>query len=126
MMEAKFYVCKHCGNIVAFVENKGVPVMCCGEKMEEIVAGTVDAAVEKHVPEVTKEGNTVKVKVGSVEHPMMEAHYIPFIWVHTVHGNQMKTLKPGDKPEATFVLTDGDELLGVYAYCNLHGLWKAE
>ena len=121
-MKAKFYVCEHCGNIVAFVENKGVPVMCCGEKMKEIVPGTVDAAVEKHVPVVTKEGNVVKVSVGSVEHPMMAEHYIPFIWVETTKGNQMKSLKPEEKPEATFVLTDGEEVTGVYAYCNLHGL----
>lgn len=125
-MKAKFYVCKHCGNIIAFVEDKGVPVMCCGEKMEELKAGTVDAAVEKHVPVVTREGNLVKVSVGSVEHPMVEAHYIPFIWVETTKGNQMKSLKADEKPEAAFALTDGEEVVGVYAYCNLHGLWKAE
>lgn len=125
-MKAKFYICNHCGNIVAYVENKGVPVMCCGEKMQELVPGTVDAAVEKHVPAVTKEGNTVKVQVGSVEHPMLPEHYISFIWVQTTSGNQMKSLKPGDKPEAVFVLADGEEVVGVYAYCNLHGLWKAE
>ena len=94
--------------------------------MEELKAGTVDAAVEKHVPVVTREGNLVKVSVGSVEHPMVEPHYIPFIWVETTKGNQMKSLKADEKPEATFALTDGEEVVGVYAYCNLHGLWKAE
>lgn len=123
-MELKFFVCEHCGNIVTFVENKGVPVMCCGQKMTEITANTTDAAQEKHVPVVTKDGGEVKVSVGSVEHPMSEEHSIEWICVKTKKGSQIKYLQPTEKPEAVFAVVD-DEVEAVYAYCNLHGLWKA-
>ncbi len=122
----KFYKCSHCGNIIAFVENKGVPVMCCGEKMSEIIPGSVDAAVEKHVPVVEIENGTVKVVVGSVEHPMTEPHYIQWIAIETKKGNQRKVLTPTDKPAACFKICDCDEVVAVYEYCNLHGLWKWE
>ncbi len=120
----KFYICEHCGNIIEFVKETGVPVMCCGQKMTEMVPGTVDAAVEKHVPVVTVDGNKVKVAVGEVEHPMLEEHYIGFIAIETEQGVQRKALKPGEKPEAEFVLADGDKLVAAYEWCNLHGLWK--
>lgn len=121
----KYFKCKHCGNIVAMVEDKGVPVVCCGEKMMELIPGTTDAAVEKHVPVVSVDGDTVNVAVGSVEHPMLPEHFIEWIAIHTKKGSQMKYLNPGEAPKAGFVLCDGDELEAVYAYCNLHGLWKA-
>ena len=124
-MEQKFYVCKHCGKIIAVVKESGVPVMCCGQKMTEIVPGSVDAAAEKHVPVWTVEGNTVKVKVGEVAHPMLPEHYIEWVSLQSKCGNQRKQLRPGDAPEASFALTDGDEVEAVYAYCNLHSLWKA-
>lgn len=120
----KFYVCEHCGSIVEFVKASGVPVMCCGQKMTEIVPGSVDAAVEKHVPAVTVSGNTVKVTVGDVEHPMVEEHYIGWVAIETKQGSQKKYLKAGDKPEVEFALAEGDELVETYAWCNLHGLWK--
>ena len=120
----KYFVCEHCGNIVEMVNNSGVPVVCCGEKMKELVPGSVDAAVEKHVPVVKEEGNTVKVFVGDVEHPMVEEHYIGWIAIETKEGMQRKYLKAGEKPEASFVLADGDKLVAAYAWCNLHGLWK--
>ena len=120
----KFYICEHCGNIIEFVKETGVPVMCCGQKMKEMVPGTVDAAVEKHVPVVTVDGNKVKVAVGEVEHPMLEEHYIGFIAIETEQGVQRKTLKPGEKPEAEFALADGDKLVAAYEWSNLHGLWK--
>ena len=120
----KFYQCSHCKNIITYVDNKGVPVMCCGEKMQELVPGTVDAALEKHVPVVEKDGNKVSVKVGSVTHPMLEEHYIVFIAIETKNGSQIKYLKPGEEPAAEFVLADGDEFVAAYEYCNLHGLWK--
>ena len=123
-METKFFICETCGNIITFVENKGVPVMCCGKKMKELIPGTVDAALEKHVPDVPIDGNVVTVKVGSVEHPMLEQHYIQFIYLQTTTGCQMKKLHPGEKPEATFVLAEGEQVEAVYEYCNLHGLWK--
>ena len=121
----KFYRCDHCGNIVMFAHNSGVPVMCCGQKMTELVPGTVDAALEKHVPVVTMADGTIHVKVGAVEHPMIPEHYIEFIALETKQGSQIKYLKPGEKPEASFTLTGGDEFVAAYEYCNLHGLWKA-
>ena len=124
-MEQKFYVCAHCGNIIAYVNNSGVPVMCCGQKMQELIPGTTDASQEKHVPVYTVEGNKFHVKVGSVTHPMQEEHYIQWISLQTKQGNQRKVLKPTDAPEACFCLCEGDEVEAVYEYCNLHGLWKA-
>lgn len=120
----KYFVCEHCGNIIEKVNDAGVPVVCCGEKMKEIIPGSVDAAVEKHVPAVTKDGNTIKVVVGEIEHPMLEEHYIGWIAIENKEGMQRKTLKAGQKPEAVFALADGDELVAAYAWCNLHGLWK--
>ena len=121
----KFYICEHCGNIIAKVRDSGVPVMCCGQKMTEIVPGTTDAALEKHVPVYEVKDNKVCVTVGAVEHPMLEEHYIEWIALKTTSGNQRKLLKPGDKPEVSFAICEGDEVLEVYAYCNLHSLWKA-
>lgn len=123
-MEQKFYICEHCGNIIAKVKDAGVPVMCCGQKMTELVPGTVDAAVEKHVPEYTVDGNKVVVKVGAVEHPMTEDHLIEWVSLQTKQGNQRKALAAGAAPEVCFRICDGDEVEAVYAYCNLHGLWK--
>lgn len=125
MVKMKFYQCSHCKNIITYVENKGVPVMCCGEKMQELVPGTVDAALEKHVPVVENDGNKVTVKVGAVTHPMLEEHSIRFIAIETKEGSQIKYLKPGEAPEAVFMIADGDEFVAAYEYCNLHGLWKA-
>ncbi len=121
----KFYVCEHCGNIIAYVKDAGVPVVCCGQKMREIVPGTVDASIEKHLPVITVDGNQVTVSIGAVEHPMVDAHYIEWIALETREGNQRKPLRPDHAPKATFVLTDGDSVVAAYAYCNLHGLWKA-
>ena len=124
-MEQKFFVCETCGNIIAMVKPSGVPVMCCGKKMKEIVPNTTDASQEKHVPVYTVEGNLVKVQVGSTAHPMIAAHYIEWVSLQTKAGNQRKALSPDTAPEVVFALTDGDEVEAVYAYCNLHGLWKA-
>lgn len=121
----KFFICEHCKNIMTLVQDSGVPVMCCGQKMTELVPGTTDGAAEKHVPAVTVDDRKVSVKVGEVEHPMMEAHYIMFICVETSIGNHIKYLKPGEKPEAEFFLADNEEFVAAYEYCNLHGLWKA-
>ncbi|WP_455716403.1 desulfoferrodoxin family protein [Anaerosporobacter sp.] len=121
--ELKFYVCKHCGNIITKVQNSGVPVVCCGEKMAELVPNTTDAATEKHVPEITVNGDEVVVKIGSVEHPMTEEHYIQWVYIQTEKGVQSKKLTPSDKTVVTFKLTDDDKLVAAYEYCNLHGLW---
>jgi superoxide reductase len=123
-MEMKFYRCKKCGQMVAIVEKKGCPIMCCGEPMEEIVAGTTEAAAEKHIPVYEVKDNIVYVTVGSVEHPMLPEHYIEWIALQTKQGNQRKSLKPGEAPKACFALCEGDEVVAVYAYCNLHSLWK--
>ena len=120
----KFYKCDICGKIVAVVKATDVDTVCCGQPMRELVPGTTDGATEKHVPVYTVEGDTVKVKVGSVEHPMTDAHQIEWIAIETESGNQRKELKPGDKPEATFALVPRDKVKRVYEYCNLHGLWK--
>ncbi len=124
-MEQKFYICPHCGNIIAKVNDSGVPVVCCGQRMEEIIPSSTDAATEKHVPVYTVEGNLVKVTVGSVTHPMTAEHYIQWILLQTKNGNQRVVLTPTSAPSATFAIIDGDEVEAVYAYCNLHSLWKA-
>ena len=124
-MEQKFYICEHCGKIIAVVKESGVPVMCCGQKMKEIIPGTTEAAAEKHIPVFTVENNIVSVKIGEAEHPMLTEHYIEWVSIQTKQGNQRKILKPGDKPEVCFALCEGDKIEAVYAYCNLHSLWKA-
>ncbi len=124
-MEQRFFICKHCGNIIAMVKDKGVPVVCCGEKMHEIIPGTTDASVEKHVPAYHIEGNCVHVTVGEVEHPMQPEHYIEWVSIKTKQGNQRKELTPDDEPKVCFALCEGDEVEAVYAYCNIHSLWKA-
>lgn len=125
-MELKFYNCEICGKIIAMVKDTGVPTICCGQPMKEIVPGSVDAAAEKHVPVVSTDGNIVTVEVGSVPHPMAEEHYIEWIVLSTKEGMQRKELNPGDEPKAEFALTDGDEVIGALAYCNLHSLWKSK
>ena len=122
----KIFKCNHCGNIFEVVNDAKVVPVCCGEPMRELKANTTDAAQEKHVPEVSVEGNLVKVKVGSVEHPMTEEHFIEFIILETEKGLEVKKLTPADKPEAVFAVAEGDKAVAVYEYCNLHGLWKVE
>lgn len=122
----KFYICKHCGNIIGLINNAGVPLVCCGEKMTELVPNTTDAVQEKHVPVIKIDGNIVTVNVGSVPHPMTDAHYIAWVYIQTEKGGQRKSLAPGDEPVVQFALTDDDKLELAYAYCNLHGLWMAE
>lgn len=126
-MKQRYFICEHCGNIIAMVEDKGVPIMCCGQKMTELIPGSSDGAAEKHVPviEVDKDRNIVTVTVGETAHPMLEAHFIEWISLQTKEGNQRKCLKPADAPKATFALCESDEVEAAYAYCNLHGLWKA-
>ena len=125
-MAVKFYKCNHCGNIIIKVHEAGVPVVCCGQKMEELVPGVSDGAAEKHVPAVSVEGNVVRAQIGSVEHPMVDVHYIEFVALESKAGLQVKYLKPDVAPVAEFVLAEGDEPIAVYEYCNLHGLWKAD
>ena len=102
------YRCNHCGNIAAMVEDKGVPIVCCGEKMEKLTANTTDAAQEKHVPVIKTEGNLVTVNVGDVDHPMLPEHYITWIALETNLGRQRKALTPGSAPCAQFALIEGE------------------
>ena len=121
----KVYVCPICGNIIEKIVDSKVPVVCCGKKMEELTANTVEASQEKHIPVVEVLGNEVKVTIGSVEHPMVPEHLIQWIYLKTEKGWQVKKLNAGDVPAVKFLLED-DKAVAAYAYCNLHGLWMAE
>ena len=121
----RFVICKHCGNIAGLVCNKGVPMTCCGEQMTELVPNTVEASVEKHLPVAVFAGGSLNVEIGSVEHPMEEAHKISFVYVETERGGQRKCLEASDVPKVSFSFVD-DKPIAVYAYCNIHGLWKTE
>lgn len=124
-MEMKFYRCPVCGQIIALVKATGSPVVCCGQPMQEMIPCSTDAALEKHVPVYEVKNGKVHVKVGSVAHPMLEEHYIEWVSLQTKFGNQRKALTPGSAPEVCFSICEGDEVEAVYAYCNLHSLWKA-
>ena len=124
-MELKVYRCATCGKMMITIKESGVPVICCGKVMEEVVAGTSEASLEKHIPVYNREGNLVKVNVGSIDHPMLEEHYIEWVLLLTNNGYQIKYLSPNDKPHVEFSLIKGEDVEAVYAYCNLHDLWKA-
>ena len=123
-MQEKYFICQHCGNIVAMIRDRGVPIYCCGEVMQEIRPGTTDAAHEKHVPVYQVHGNQVTVTVGEVAHPMTAEHYIEWICLQTKFASQHRKLEPNTPPTACFALCDGDAVERVYAFCNLHGLWQ--
>ena len=125
MKNAKFYICPHCGNIVEMVHDAGVPLVCCGQKMDRLVPGAVEASGEKHVPVVKVSDGLVEVNVGSVDHPMVDVHWIEWVQLNTDKGSYRKRLNPGEAPNVKFLLSD-EKPLAVYAYCNLHGLWKSE
>ena len=125
MSNTKYYICEKCGNLVEKIDDSGVPMVCCGQKMTPVVAGTVEASREKHIPVATVDGNVVKVSVGSIEHPMAEEHSILWVELKTDKGVQRKYLEPGEIPSVSFLLKD-EKPIEVYAYCNLHGLWKKE
>ena len=121
----RFFYCPHCGNIIGMINSSGVPVVCCGAPMEQLIPGTVEASLEKHIPVAEVKENTVKVTIGSIEHPMVDEHFIMWVYLETDKGGQRKCLTPGTAPEVVFALCD-EEPKAVYAYCNLHGLWKAD
>ena len=125
MSEKKFYICEHCGNLVELVNDAGVPLVCCGQKMKRLEPGTVEASHEKHIPVVSLNDNAVHVEVGSIEHPMAEEHSILWVYLQTDKGGYLKYLETGKAPVADFLLTD-EKAVRVFAYCNLHGLWKTE
>ena len=121
----RFFKCNTCGKIIVMLEETAAPTVCCGADMVELKAGVTDAAVEKHVPVYEVNGGKVSVSVGSVAHPMLPEHHISWICVETNQGYQIKHLKAGEEPKAQFALADGESVVAVYEYCNLHGLWKA-
>ncbi len=121
----KFYICEHCGNLIGMINDAGVPMMCCGKKMTKLEPGAVEASHEKHIPVVSVDGNIVSVYVGEVEHPMTEEHSILWVYLQTDKGGQRKCLDVGKAPAVTFALAD-ETPVAVYAFCNLHGLWKAD
>ncbi len=122
----QFYICKHCGNLVDQLFDSGVDIICCGDPMTLMEANTVDASQEKHVPAFEVNGDKISVQIGSDIHPMLEEHYIGWIWLQTKLGGQRKKLQAGDEPKATFTVADGDEPIALFEWCNLHGLWKAD
>lgn len=128
MENLKVYKCNICGNIVLKLEDVTEALVCCGEQMELLEVQTVEGLGEKHLPvfekEELNEGTKYSVTVGEVLHPMEEKHYINFIIVQTKKGYDVKFLKPGDEPKAKFI--ENDEVVAIYEYCNLHGLWKVE
>ena len=125
MCDNKFYICEHCGNIVGMINDAGVPLMCCGQKMTKLEAGVVEASHEKHIPVVTKEDGFIKVEIGSIAHPMAPEHHIAWVYLQTDRGGQRKCLEVGADPVVKFAIKD-ETPVAVYAYCNLHGLWKAD
>ena len=125
MKNVKFYVCPHCGNLVEMVNDAGVNPVCCGQKMKELVPNTVEASGEKHIPAVNVGDGFVEVNVGSVDHPMVDVHWIEWVELVTDKGSYRKALNPGEAPKVYFLIVQ-EKPLAVYAYCNLHGLWKTE
>ena len=124
-MKVRFFICNHCGNIIAMIKDHGVPIKCCGENMKEITAGASEGAKEKHTPVYHINGETVTVSVGETEHPMTPEHYINWVCIETEDGFQLKILTPGTPPHISFSISKGDKVKAVYAFCNLHSLWKA-
>ena len=124
-MNLRFFICNHCGNIIVMIKDQGVPIKCCGENMQEITAGASEGAKEKHAPVYQINGETVTVSVGETEHPMNPEHYIDWVCMETEDGFQLKKLKPDLSPKISFSLSKGDNVKAVYAFCNLHSLWKA-
>ena len=118
-----FFKCRECGSLAMEIvtgEHDSARVF------QELKANTTDASGEKHVPVVEKKGDIISVKVGELEHPMLEEHYIMWIYLETDQGGMLRKLSAGEKPEAEFHLSAGEKPVAAYEYCNLHGLWKAE
>ncbi len=126
MKKLVFFRCKHCGNIAIKLVDSNVPMFCCGEAMEVINANTADGAVEKHVPVLKLDGNIATVQIGEVLHPMTIEHYIQFVVLETNMGIKIAELQPEQEPIVQFALSEGETVVRVYDYCNLHSLWCLE
>lgn len=125
-MDLKFYRCSVCGQVIAIVNDTGMPVTCCKKEMELLVPNTTEAREERHIPVIKTKHNMVYVTVGDEDHPMEDNHHIEWVAIETHCGNQRKPLSPGKEPKVCFSLCEGDEVKAAYAYCNMHGLWKSE
>lgn len=125
-METKFFMCSTCGNVVVKAIDSGVDMSCCGKYMMELTPKTTEEGNEKHLPVIECiDNHTFKVKIGAQPHPMDDAHHIVFIYVETNCGGHLKYVKKNGPAEVTFCLGD-EKPKAVYAYCNVHGLWKTE
>lgn len=125
-MQLKFYYCPYCGKIIALVKDSGIPTVCCCKTMMELIPGTSDGAMEKHVPVIKVTGNVVSVTVGAKIHPAEAEHYIEWILLQTNKGIQQKWLSPGNAPNVDFAIMTGERVEAAYEFCNLHKLWKAD
>jgi len=125
MKKTKFYICPTCRNTVEMIYDTDIKLFCCGEEMQELAANTVEASGEKHIPAVKVGEGSVEVNVGSVNHPMEEVHWIEWVQLVTDKGSYRRWLNPGEAPNVRFLLGE-ERPVAVYAYCNLHGLWKTE
>lgn len=122
--DQRFFYCKHCGNLIGLIHGTGVPVTCCGEPMAELKANTQDAATEKHIPAASVENGIVSVRIGEQPHPMGQEHHIAWAYLQTDRGGQRKMLSIDGEPKVAFALAPDEHPVAVYAYCNLHSLWK--
>ena len=120
----KYLICKKCGNLVEMIEESGVPIVCCGTEMSELIANETEGAAEKHIPVIIEKNNIVTIKIGSIEHPMEENHYIKWVSINTTKGKYNFSLEPNMEPKVEFSLSNNEKVIDAYAYCNIHGLWK--
>lgn len=124
-MKKKFLLCEECGNLEELKEESPNST-CCNTLMKAVDANSTEASIEKHIPTIKVEDSTVTISVGEILHPMSEEHYISYIYLKTNKKLKKQALKPTDKPQAIFTLSENEEVIAAYSYCNLHGLWQKE
>ena len=124
-MDKEFFICEFCGNIVTKINDSNVPLFCCNKPITKLEVGSIEASHEKHIPVVNISNNKIIITIGEIEHPMIEEHSILWIMLITNEGEYLKYLNVGNKPIVEFIIND-ERPLSVYAYCNLHGLWKKD
>lgn len=124
--KVKYFKCEICGNIIQEVCDSGRTVSCCGREMRQLYPNITDGDKEKHVPFLSLHGDLVRIQIGKLAHPMEKEHYIQWIDLVTNLGIHRRVLSPESLPLAEFVLTDNEKIESIYAYCNIHGLWKKD
>lgn len=124
LITMRFFICSHCGNLAILLHDSGVPMFCCGQKMNELKPAAAEASPDRHLPVITVQGNAVTVTVGKEPHPMQPEHSIEWIVLQGEKTLQLRKLTPQDEPKTTFMLAPDDRVVGAWAYCNLHGLWE--